>query len=83
MLLYVSIIVTGCADRWQGIVYVNKQNPTTNRNLGEFYSLEDCRDASLNYLRGIKALDTGAYECGKNCTYNAKLDEYSCEKKVQ
>jgi hypothetical protein len=80
MLFYVSIILTGCSDRWQGRVYLNKQNLTNYRNIGEFSSLEECRDASLNYLRGIKALATGDYECGKNCTYNSELDEYVCEK---
>ena len=82
MLLYLSIILTGCSDRWQGIVYVNKQNLTNYRNIGEFCSIEECRDASLNYLKGIKALDTGAYECKKNCKYNSELDEYICEKTV-
>jgi hypothetical protein len=80
MLLYLSIILTGCSDRWQSKVYLNKQNLTNYRIIGEFSSIEECRDASLNYLRGIKALDTGDYECGKNCTYNSALDEYICEK---
>ena len=80
MLLYLSIILTGCTDRWQSKVYLNKQNLTNYRIIGEFSSLEECRDASLNYLRGIKALDTGDYECGKNCSYNSELDEYNCGK---
>ena len=80
LLLYLSITLTGCSDRWQGKVYLNKQNLTNYRIIGEFSSLEECRDASLNYLRGIKALDTGDYECGKNCTYNSELDEYTCGK---
>ena len=80
MLLYLSIILTGCSDRWQSKVYLNKQNLTNHRIIGEFSSLEECRDASLNYLRGIKALDTGDYECGKNCKYNSDLDEYNCGK---
>ena len=53
---------------------------TDYRIVGEFSSLEECRDVSLNYLRGIKVLDTGDYECGKNCEYNSELDEYICEK---
>ena len=80
MLLYLSIILTGCSDRWQSKVYLNKQNLTNYRIIGEFSSLEECRDASLNYLRGIKSLNTGDYECGKNCSYNSELDEYNCGK---
>jgi hypothetical protein len=80
MLLYLSIILTGCSDRWQSKVYLNKQNLTNYRIIGEFSSLEECRDASLNYLRGIKALDRGDYECGRNCNYDSDLDEYICGK---
>jgi len=82
LLLYVSIMVTGCSDSWQSKVYLNKQNKTNYRIIGEFSSLEECRDASLDYLRGIKALDTGDYECGRNCTYDPELDEYICGKKL-
>lgn len=82
LLLYVSLIVTGCSDRWQSKVYLNKQNQTNYRIIGEFSSLEECRDASLDYLRGIKALDIGDYECGRNCTYDPELDEYICKKKL-
>jgi hypothetical protein len=80
MILYLAIILTGCSDRWQGVVYLNKQNLTNHRIIGEFSSLEECRDASLNYLRGIKSLDTGDYECRENCKYNSDLDEYICDK---
>jgi len=80
ILLYLLIILTGCSERWQSKVYLNKQNLTNYRIVGEFSSFEECRDESLHYLRGIKALHTGDYECGKNCKYNEELDEYICEK---
>jgi len=80
MLVYLSILLTGCSERWQSKVYVNKQNPANYRIVGEFSSLEECRNASLHYLRGIKALDTGDYECGRDCNYDSELDEYICGK---
>ena len=80
ILLCLSIILTGCSDRWQSKVYLSKQNPTNHRIIGEFSSLEECRDASLNYLKGIKVLDTGDYECRKNCNYDYALDKYNCDK---
>lgn len=82
LLLILPVMVTGCSERWQGVVYVNKHNTANYRTVGEFSSLEECREAARTYLTGIKAQDTGAYECWKNCTYKEALDEYTCEKKV-
>jgi len=76
---YSSVIFTGCLDRWQGTVYPNKQSLTNYRNIGEFASLEECRNACLNYLEDINALEIGDYECGKNCKYNSDLDVYVCK----
>lgn len=59
--------MVGCSDRWEGFVYPNRNNLSNHRNLGAFESLEMCRAAAKGFLTEIKALESGDYECGKNC----------------
>ncbi len=70
--LSITLFLFGCKDEWKGFVYPNKENLLVHRNVGNYSSLEDCRAAALNYLRDLDALETGDYECGKNC----KPDDY-------
>jgi hypothetical protein len=62
-----AFAIVGCSDRWEGFVYPNRSDLTNHRNLGIFESLEMCRSASRGFLSEINALDSGDYECGKNC----------------
>lgn len=80
ILIYISIFfLYGCADNWQATVYPNKGDLTNYKHLGKFPSLGECRDASIGYLKDIHALNSGDYECGKNCKYKDEYDMYVCE----
>jgi hypothetical protein len=63
-----AFYTTACGgDRWAGFVYPDRNNLAVHRELGEFKTLEACRDASRLYLADIGSQATGDYECGKNC----------------
>lgn len=67
-LLGVMILALGCkTERWTGVVYPDRSNLLVHRELGEFGSLEECRESARMYLRDIGAGEKGDYECGKNC----------------
>ncbi|KPJ58610.1 MAG: hypothetical protein AMJ42_02930 [Deltaproteobacteria bacterium DG_8] len=80
---YSSVIFTWCSDRWQGTVYLHKQNLVNYRNIGEFATLEECRSAYLCYLEDINALEIDDYECKKNCKYNSDLGVYICKETLR
>lgn len=54
-------------DSWTGIIYPDKSNLSNFKNIGEFKSLEECRNAALNALRKISSISQGDFECGLNC----------------
>ena len=56
-----------CTDSWTGIVYPDKLNLSNFKNIGEFKSLEECRNESVYFLRKISAQYSGDFECGLNC----------------
>ncbi len=63
-----GLLLAGCRqDRWAGFVYPDRGNLTVHREIGEFTTLETCRIAARKYLSDLGAIDTGDYECGKNC----------------
>jgi hypothetical protein len=83
LLLTVSLIMlSGCSDeRWEGFVYPNANNLSNSLNIGEFPSLDACRNAATDRLAAIGALYSGDYECGLNCEANAELGNIKiCEK---
>jgi len=43
----------GKPDRWSGFVYPDKQNLTVHIHIGEFPSLEQCRDAARLKLKQL------------------------------
>ena len=66
--LICSTALIGCSkDNWDGYVYPDKNNLSDHIYVGRFDSLEACRDASVEKLRSINALNKGDYECGRNC----------------
>ena len=67
MMTLAVVAIAGCSDSWEGFVYPNRNDLTRHRNLGKFESLETCRASAFGFLAEIKALDSGDYECGKNC----------------
>lgn len=67
-LLGAMILTLACeGERWTGVVYPDRGNLLLYRELGEFASLEECRESAQSYLREIGAAERGDYECGKNC----------------
>ena len=70
----------GCSgDKWEGIVFIDRDNLLMYHTTGEVESLEKCRDASMKMLKNLDALDKGFYECGKNCKDGSNSYERGCE----
>jgi hypothetical protein len=68
--------LSGCeSNRWESLVYPNKNDLTQHRSLGSFPSLEACRAAARRYLADLGALERGDYECGKNCKDSTSFRE--------
>ena len=42
------------SEEWTGFAYPNKNNLTTHIKVGEFETLQHCRDATLKYLSSLK-----------------------------
>jgi hypothetical protein len=56
-----------CTDSWTGIVYPDRSNLSNFKIIGEFKSLDECRNESIYFLRRISAQYSGDFECGLNC----------------
>ena len=56
-----------CTDSWTGIVYPDRSNLSNFKNIGEFQSLDECRNEAVYFLRRISAQYSGDFECGLNC----------------
>lgn len=66
LLIFLLGTFCACTERWEGVVYPNGDDLTNYRFVGEYESLEACRDACLAELNRIGS-HKGDYECGKNC----------------
>ena len=60
-------ILNKCTDRWTGIVYPDRSNLSIFKNIGEFNSLELCRNEAVSVLRKNSGQYSGDFECGLNC----------------
>ena len=81
ILLFASL---GCGkERWSGYVFPDRNNLLVNRTVGEFQSLEACKDASMETLQEMNATQNGYYECGKNCKSGSDYYLRDCEKTVR
>ncbi|MDH5523923.1 MAG: hypothetical protein OEY01_08010 [Desulfobulbaceae bacterium] len=75
------LMMTGCgSEQWSGVVYPDKKNILIQKNAGTFQSLEECKTGAMALLETLGALDTGFYECGKNCK---NTFEMVCEEKMR
>jgi hypothetical protein len=91
LILLIVLTLPGCDvisdklnPRWEGFVYPNKNDLYVHINMGEYGSLEDCRDVCLAKLEELKALYKGDYECGKNCKNKAGFSVVKvCEETVR
>lgn len=61
-------LVKKCNDKWTGIIYFDKSNLTNYKKIGEFKSLEECRNEAVYLLRSNSTINSGDFECGLNCT---------------
>ncbi len=83
VIIIIALILAGCGrDKWDGHVYPNKYDLSQAIYIGEFDSLEDCREASLEMLENLNAFEMGEYECGKNCKPSDYGDILICEETV-
>ena len=63
-----TILLTGCAEKWDGFVYPNKHDLTNHLAIGQFATLEQCRHFALLVLNTAPLHPSaGDYECGLNC----------------
>jgi len=69
LILVILVIVSlkKYTDSWTGIIYPDKSDLSNFKNIGEFKTLEECRNESIHFLRGISAQYSGDFECGLNC----------------
>ena len=68
--ILVILVIFGlkkCTDSWTGIVYPDRYNLSNFKNIGEFKSLELCRNQAVYVLRSMSAQYIGDFECGLNC----------------
>lgn len=78
----VMVLCFGCKgsalnpNQWTGFVYPDQTNMRDYIEIGNFISLEECRDKSLDRL-----IDNyqGTYECGLNCEFNPQMQINVCE----
>ena len=64
------VLVVQCRptpNDWTGHVYPDRSNLLRQEALGNFDSLEACREAAVARLREIGADSSGDYECGFKC----------------
>ena len=65
--LTAAAALTACSpDRWTGFVYPDKTHLAKHETIGDFESLDACRDAARARL-GASYPERSDYECGWNC----------------
>ena len=63
-----ALLCAACTgDKWSAIAYPDAGNLSKSQYLGEFDSLEGCRDAVRQWRSGLPNAEETDYECGKNC----------------
>lgn len=65
-------------DTWSGFFYPDKNDLTVDQPLGNFSSLQECREAAILKMQSTQN-DNADYECGLNCNLNGDKP-YICEK---
>ena len=59
--------LTAEPDRWNAVVYPDRNDLAVDIRLGEFASLETCRAAALTKIDTLGVGEVADYECGLNC----------------
>jgi hypothetical protein len=73
-LAWLLALLAGCSgDTYDSYVYPDKLELDDPIALGQFTSLQACREASLAKLKTLDAQTKGDYVCGKNC------HDHSCQ----
>jgi len=80
-----AILLGGCftergEEVWTSWVYPDKANIKRSMEVGQFPTLELCREASLAKLKSLNLSQRGDYKCGLRCGYNEGLKSLICEK---
>ncbi len=80
LMIVLFTVISGCGgDNWEGIVFPNKNKMLMFSSNGPFETLDECKNASMEKLESKNALDTGFYECGKNCKAGSSSYNRGCE----
>ena len=67
-------------EAWTGIVYPDAPDLSVFVVVGDFESLESCRDAIFDRISRMSNPSNVDYECGLNCTpYDPEIDLFICE----
>jgi hypothetical protein len=75
VLIFSAAFITACGERWEGFVYPDKTNLAMHVYIGEYNTLEKCRDAAIQNLRSLGREMEGDYECGLNCETQKGWDD--------
>jgi len=72
--------LVGCSKRenWLGFYYPDKGDLTVDESLGNFSSLQECRDAATAKIQATQSSNSD-YECALNCD-TSRGKPYLCEK---
>ncbi len=80
LIILVLIFTISCTDDskkvWVGMIYPGGLGaPNIKFELGNYETLEQCRDATKTKLKAMQIESSGDYQCRKNC----KTGEYGNE----
>lgn len=79
-LFLIALLLCGCKEKWQGVVYPDKNNLTLYAKIGYFPSLKECAVAARSTLDAFSRYGLGDYECASGCDGGAELGEIEiCE----
>ena len=79
VLFILLLALAGCSeDEWLGFAFPDKGKLLVYRQVGTFKTEQECDAAAMSVLRSLDALETGYYECGKNCKSDSHFNR-DCE----
>jgi hypothetical protein len=84
--LTVYLVVACSSPKWHLSVYPTGNHLDAVRDLGEYPTLDKCRQAAAQYLTDVGASDRGNYECGKNCRKSGAVGDitlYTCDETLR
>ena len=81
------LTLLACAqDSWHLSVYPTGNHMESVLDMGEFPTLEACREAATQILTAMGTLGRGTWECGKNCRADGQVLDitlYTCEETLR